>query len=166
MFSIKVRLASCVIAILFFGFTHDDSYRKANRIVGIWESVEKNLQIEMIEEEGHYVGKMVWFLCTSGESMMFSCRDTENPNPKLTTRLLIGLDVVEKIYYQGDIWGDGKIYDPNTGHTFDARITLTEPNTAVVRGYWKFRWIEVSCSTVYDFSYLTIFCANHHLIVE
>ena len=74
--------------------------------------------------------------------MMFSYRDTENPDPKLITRPLIGMKVVEKIFYQGDnIWGDGKIYDPNTGHTFDARITLTDPNTAVVRGYWKFRWI-------------------------
>jgi uncharacterized protein (DUF2147 family) len=142
MLTIKARLASCLIAILFFGFTGTDSHREANRIVGIWESVEKNLQIEMVEEEGHFAGKMIWFLCSSGESMMFSYRDTENPDPKLTTRPLIGLNVVEKIYYQGNnIWGDGKIYDPNTGHTFDARITLIESNTAVVRGYWKFRWI-------------------------
>ena len=141
MFTIKVRFASCFLSILFFGFTRD-AYHEANRIVGIWESVEKNLQIEMVEEDGYYVGKMVWFLCSSGESMMFSYRDTENPECKLTTRPLIGLKVVEKIFYQGNnIWGDGKIYDPNTGHTFDARITLTEPNTAVVRGYWKFRWI-------------------------
>jgi len=140
--TIKVRLTSCVIAILFFGFTSADSYREANRIVGIWESVEKNLQIEMVEEDGHFAGKMIWFLCSSGESMMFSYLDTENPDPKLTTRPLIGLNVVEKIYYQGNnIWGDGKIYDPNSGHTFDARITMTDPNTAVVRGYWKFRWI-------------------------
>ena len=96
----------------------------------------------MVEENGHYVGKMVWFLCASGESMMFSYRDTENPNPKLTTRPLIGMNVVEKIYYKGDnVWGDGKIYDPNSGHTYDARITLPTPNTAIVRGYWKFRWI-------------------------
>jgi uncharacterized protein (DUF2147 family) len=140
MFTIKVRLVSCVIAILFFGFTSADSYREANRIVGVWESVEKNLQIEMVEEDGHFAGKMVWFLCSSGESVMFAYRDTENPNPKLTERPLIGLKVVEKIFYHGNnIWDDGKIYDPNTGHTFDARITLINPNTAVVRGYWKFR---------------------------
>ena len=98
MFIIKVRLTSCVIAILFFGFTRADSYREANRIIGIWESVEKNLHIEMVEEDDHFAGKMVWFLCASGESMMFSYRDTENPDPKLTTRPLIGLNVVERIY--------------------------------------------------------------------
>lgn len=141
----KVSFASFLIAILFFGFTGAGSYREATRIVGIWESVEKNLQIEMVEEDDHFAGKMIWFLCSSGESMMFSYRDTENPDPKLTTRPLIGLNVVEKIYYEGNnVWGEGKIYDPNTGHTFDARITLTGPNTAVVRGYWKFRWIGKS----------------------
>lgn len=134
--------ALVVIATQFFGFTSVNTSREANRILGIWQTEEKNLQIEMVEENGYYVGKMIWFLCASGESMMFSYRDIENPNPKLTARPLIGMNVVEKIYYQGDnVWGDGKIYDPNTGHTFDARITLTEPNTAVVRGYWKFRWI-------------------------
>jgi len=145
MLTTKVRLTSCAIAILLFGLTTAKAQRDANRIVGIWESVEKNLHIEMIEEDGHFAGKMVWFLCASGESMMFSYRDTENPNPKLTTRPLVGMHVVEKIFYQGDnVWGDGKIYDPNTGRTFDARITLVAPNTAVVRGYWKFRWIGKS----------------------
>lgn len=137
--------ALVVIATQFFGFTSVNTSREANRIVGIWQSEEKNLQIEMMEEGGHYAGKMVWFLCTSGEAMMCSYRDTENPNPKLTTRPLIGMNVVEKIYYQGDnVWGDGKIYDPNTGRTYDARITLPTPNTAIVRGYWKFRWIGKS----------------------
>jgi len=143
MFTKRFLLAALVaIAIQFFSFTSINPSHEADRILGIWQTEEKNLQIEMIEEDGYYVGKMIWFLCASGESMMFSYRDTENPDPKLTTRPLIGLNVVEKIYYQGDnVWGDGKIYDPNTGHTFDARITLTTPNTAIVRGYWKFRWI-------------------------
>jgi uncharacterized protein (DUF2147 family) len=142
----KVLLVSLiVIATQFFGFTSVNSTRESNRILGIWESDEKNLHIEMIEEDGHFAGRMVWFLCASGESMMYSYRDTENPNPKLTTRPLIGMNVVEEIYYQGDnIWGDGKIYDPNTGRTWDARITLATPNTAIVRGYWKFRWIGKS----------------------
>ncbi len=134
--------ALVVIATQFFGFTSVNSSREANRILGIWQTEEKNLLIEVVEEDGHYVGKMVWFLCASGESMMFSYRDVENPDPKLTTRPLIGMNVVEKIYYKGDnVWGDGKIYDPNTGRTWDARITLQDPNTANVRGYWKFRWI-------------------------
>ncbi len=133
------------ILTLLFGFTSDDSSPEAKRILGIWQTEEKNLQIEMVEENGHFAGKMIWFLCTSGEAMMFSYRDTENPDPKLTTRPLIGMNVVEKIYYKSDnVWGDGKIYDPNSGYTYDARITLTSPNTAVVRGYWKFRWIGKS----------------------
>lgn len=130
---------------LLFGFTSDHSGREATRILGIWQTEEKDLLVEMVEEKGHFVGKMIWFLCASGESMMCSYRDTENPDPKLATRPLIGLNVVEKIYYKGDnVWGDGKIYDPNTGRTYDARVTLSDPNTAIVRGYWKFRWFGKS----------------------
>jgi uncharacterized protein (DUF2147 family) len=141
----RALFISIFILTLLFGFTRDNSDREALQILGIWQTEEKNLMIEMVEEDGHFSGKMIWFLCASGESMMFSYRDTENPDPKLTTRPLIGLNVVEKIFYKGDnVWGDGKIYDPNSGHTYDARITLTTPNTAVVRGYWKFRWIGKS----------------------
>jgi uncharacterized protein (DUF2147 family) len=139
----KFRFAyPTVLLALFIGTTGFNSYKPANRLLGIWESEEKNLHIEMFEEDDHIAGRMVWFLCTSGESMMCTYLDTENPDPKLTTRTLIGLKVVERISYQGNnIWGSGKIYDPNTGRTYDAHISLIDPNKVVVRGYWKFRWL-------------------------
>jgi len=117
----------------------------ANRLLGVWESEEKSLRIEMFAEDGHYAGRMVWFHCTLGQSLMCSYLDTENPNPRLTNRPLIGLKVVEKISYQGpNTWGSGKIYDPNSGHTYDAGIRLISPNTVIVRGYWKFKWLGKS----------------------
>jgi uncharacterized protein (DUF2147 family) len=123
------------------GFNTDPA---ASRLAGVWEFEEKNLRIEMFEENGHFCGRMVWFLCSS-DSMMHASRDTENPDPSLTNRPLVGLKLVEKLSYQGDnTWGSGKIYDPNSGYTWDARIQLTEPNTAVVRGYWKYKWFGKS----------------------
>ena len=129
-----------VLFILFFGLTGFHSNSPANRLLGVWESEEKNLHIEMFEEGDHFAGRMVWFLCTAEQSMMCTYLDTENPDPKLTKRPLIGMKVVERISYQGgDVWGSGKIYDPNTGRTYDARIHLIAPNKVIVRGYWKFR---------------------------
>jgi uncharacterized protein (DUF2147 family) len=137
-----MRLASrLALLLVFFSTTSFNTDHDANRLVGVWEYEEKNLHIEMFEEDGHFVGKMTWFL-SSSESMMNSYRDTENPEPTLTGRPLIGLKLVEKLTYQGnDTWGSGKIYDPNSGYTWDAQIRLTAPNTVVVRGYWKFKWI-------------------------
>lgn len=141
----RPALVQCLILLLvFFTTTSFNTDHDADRLVGVWEYEEKNLHIEMIEEGGHFVGKMTWFRCPS-ESKMNSYRDTENPEPSLTTRPLIGLRLVENLSYQGnDTWGSGKIYDPNSGYTWDAQIHLTSPNTVVVRGYWKFKWIGKS----------------------
>jgi uncharacterized protein (DUF2147 family) len=112
----------------------------AYRLVGVWESEEKDLQIEMFEDNGKFAGRMIYFKCTSDEQMRMS-KDTENPDKSLANRNLLGLKLVTKLLYQGkDVWDDGKIYDPNSGNTFEARIQLTGANTAVVRGYWKYRW--------------------------
>lgn len=141
----RLKLASRLgLLLVFFAATSFNSDHAANRLLGVWEFEEKNLRIEMFEEDGHFVGKMIWFL-SSSDSVMNSYRDTENPEPKLTTRPLVGLKLVEKLSYQGhDTWGSGKIYDPNSGYTWDAQIHLTAPNTVVVRGYWKFKWFGKS----------------------
>lgn len=110
-------------------------------LIGVWESEEKNLQIEMFEDNGHFAGRMIYFRCSSDDIMRTS-KDTENPDSGLRSRKLLGLKLVTKLNYHGNnVWDDGKIYDPNSGRTFEARIQLTSSNTAIVRGYWKYRWI-------------------------
>lgn len=113
----------------------------AERLIGVWESEEKNLLIQISKEKGQFVGTMTYYQCET-ETIMRSRVDIENPDPKLVGRKLLGLKLVEKLSYQGnDVWGGGKIYDPNSGKTYDARVHLTNTNTLVVRGYWKFRWL-------------------------
>ena len=130
-----------ILLFLFLGSTSIDNVDPAYRLVGIWESEEKNLQIEIFPDSGHFAGKMIWFKCSS-ETVMKSSVDTENPDKKFVGRKLLGMKLVERLLYRGDdVWDDGKIYDPNSGNTYEARIHLTGPNTAVVRGYWKIRWL-------------------------
>jgi uncharacterized protein (DUF2147 family) len=110
------------------------------RLIGVWESEEKNLLIQISKEEGQFVGTMTWFQCAT-ETIMRTTVDSENPDPKLVGRKILGLKLVQQLSYEGDnVWGGGKIYDPNSGYTFEARIQLIDTNKAVVRGYWKFRW--------------------------
>lgn len=127
-----------VVCLCLTGF---DTLRPEKMLIGTWESEEKNLQMEMFEENGKFSGRMVWFKCSS-EEIMRNSRDTENPNRNLRDRKLLGLTLVTELTYEGDnVWSSGKIYDPNSGNTFETRITLTSKNTAIVRGYWKFRWL-------------------------
>jgi uncharacterized protein (DUF2147 family) len=137
-----LKFASVLIFLALFiittGFNHADP---AFQLTGVWESEEKNLQIEMFEENDQFAGKMIYFKCSSDDVMRTS-KDTENPDRDLRDRNLLGLKLVTQLDYQGEgIWDDGEIYDPNSGNTFEARIQLTGPNTAIVRGYWKYRWI-------------------------
>jgi uncharacterized protein (DUF2147 family) len=134
-------------SILLLALITTTAFKNANpseQLVGVWESEEKNLQIEMFEDDGQYAGRMIYFKCSTDE-IMRTCKDTENPDENLTQRNLLGLKLVTNLQYHGDnTWDDGKIYDPNSGNTFEARIQLTGPNSAIVRGYWKFRWLGKS----------------------
>jgi uncharacterized protein (DUF2147 family) len=140
--NITFRLASFPVFLLLFLFiTSFDTNDPAYRLVGIWESEEKNLQIEIYQDKEHLAGRMIWFKCVT-DSAMHASVDTENPDDRLNGRKLLGLTLVENLSYQGDdVWDEGKIYDPNTGYTFEARIQMKSHNTAVVRGYWKVRWL-------------------------
>lgn len=135
------RCGWAVSLILCLCLTGLNTIPPAMLLVGTWESEEKNLKMEMFEENGRFSGRMVWFKCSSEEVMTNSC-DTENPDHKLKGRKLLGLKLVSELVYEGkNVWSSGKIYDPNSGNTYETRITLTSRNKATVRGYWKFRWL-------------------------
>jgi uncharacterized protein (DUF2147 family) len=138
--SIK-SMAMGVALFLSLGTTGFNVISPAERLIGTWESEEKNLLIQIAREGGHFVGTMTYYQCAT-ETIMRTRVDIENPDPRLVGRKLLGLKLVEKLSYQGNnVWGGGKIYDPNSGKTYDARVQLTNSNTLVVRGYWKFRWL-------------------------
>ena len=135
----KIATTAVFLTLLLILSSFSEPYN-AYHLVGVWESEEKNLQIEMFEDDRLFAGRMIYFRCSSDDIMRTS-RDIENPNRNLRSRKLLGLNLVTKLRYKGDgVWDDGKIYDPNSGNTFEARIQMTGPNTAIVRGYWKYRW--------------------------
>jgi uncharacterized protein (DUF2147 family) len=50
---------------------------------------------------------------------------------------IVGLDFIYGLRKSGDVWKDGKILDPKTGKTYDAKIWVDKnnPNILLVRGY-------------------------------
>jgi len=134
-------LAMSIALFLCLGTTGFKAISPSERLIGVWESEEKNLLVQISKEKDHFVGTMTFFLCPT-ETIMRTKVDAENPDPSLTGRKLLGLKLLEKLSYEGNnVWSGGKIYDPNSGRTYEARIQLISSNSVVVRGYWKFRWI-------------------------
>lgn len=64
--------------------------------------------------------------------------DTQNPDPALRDRPIIGMTFLWGFEYadKKNRWKDGKIYDPNNGKTYDAKLSLKENgNILEMRGY-------------------------------
>jgi uncharacterized protein (DUF2147 family) len=65
--------------------------------------------------------------------------DDKNPDPALRGRPLKGLAVLTGFEFDGENrWVNGKIYDPNSGNTYKATVTLADDDTLKVRGYVGF----------------------------
>jgi hypothetical protein len=111
-----VKRASFPIFLLaFVAITGLKGVSPSHEVVGIWESEEKNLQIEMFEDNGQFAGRMIYFKCSS-EEIMRTSTDRENPDKNLIGRKLLGLKLVTKLEYKGmNVWDEGEIYDPNSG---------------------------------------------------
>lgn len=64
--------------------------------------------------------------------------DTQNPDPSLQDRPIIGMTFLWGFAYSDkkNQWKDGKVYDPNNGKTYDAKLSLKESgNILEMRGY-------------------------------
>src|SRR5690348_5729547 len=97
-------------------------------ILGKWESVEKNLIVEVYKQEGTFKAKVVWFYDENDTITPIEERlDTENPNKSLRNRKILGLQVLSGLVYNAKQkrWVNGKIYDSSSGRTWSATVWLT-----------------------------------------
>src|SRR4051812_12529444 len=62
-------------------------------------------------------------------------RDTNNPDPALKTRTMLGLPMIWnfKPVAPGK-WAGGKIYDPNSGKTYDSKMSVAPDGSLKVSG--------------------------------
>ncbi len=61
-------------------------------------------------------------------------RDFKNPDVKLQTRPLLGLDLLVSYGWTGERW-EGEIYDPESGNTYKSRMEVDEAGRLSMRGY-------------------------------
>ena len=95
-------------------------YAQANKIEGTWYNDDKTSAIKITKgTDGKYSGKIVWLdePYENGKPKI----DDDNPDPKLATRPIMGLKIVESFKYDSKKkrWNDGTIYDPKNGKTYD-----------------------------------------------
>lgn len=107
----------------------EPSVPNADNVIGVYYSPDKRGKIEVYKRDGKYYGKTT---CCDA-----SRKDEYNPDPKLRSRSRIGIDFIFDMLYDGKgTYINGKIYNPQSGKTYDASMWLEKNNKELhARGY-------------------------------
>jgi uncharacterized protein (DUF2147 family) len=80
-------------------------------------------------------GRVVWLRAPLGDDGC-ELRDRNNPEPRLRSRRVVGLEVLQGMRPRADgTWAGGSIYDPATGNTYTCRLALEGRDRLRLRGY-------------------------------
>lgn len=124
-----------IILSLFLLFAYLCAFaQESDAIVGKWYTEDKGAKIEIFKQNGKFYGKIVWLKepNRNGKPKM----DDFNPDAKLKTRPLIGLQMLKDFVFDSKgKWKSGEIYDPKNGKTYSCKITMVSWDKLNVRGY-------------------------------
>ena len=136
-------MKTVVALTLFFLFTlHPmvkiNAQNPGDRIIGKWYTEENKSLIEIYKKGDKYYGNIVWLKIPNEDNGKPKV-DNDNPDEKLRTRPILGLEVMTDLEFDEDNeWEDGDIYDPESGNTYSCMVTLTTPDKIDMRGYIGF----------------------------
>lgn len=104
-------------------------------LVGKWLTAKGDAHIQIYQSGGKYSGKIAWIkdpLDDKGKPEL----DKKNPDPALRNRPILGVEILQNFTYVGEgVWEDGNIYDPQTGKTYDCKISMMNKDKINVRGF-------------------------------
>lgn len=104
----------------------------AQDVVGKWKLEDGSAIVEVYQEGDVFNGKIVW-LKNPIEADGSPAVDSNNPDAKLRSRQLIGLNMLSGLKQKGGEYSGGSIYDPGNGKTYNCSMKV-EGDTLKVRG--------------------------------
>mgnify|MGYP005750538813 FL=1 len=134
----KLQLISVLLVYLFLGLSQASAQTESS-ILGVWYNTEKTAQVEILKAGSEYIGKIVWLKEPIRDGK--PATDQENSDPKLRSRPLMGLNILEGLKYSGGIWKGGEIYDPKSGKTYSCEVKLKSSDILEVKGYLGFSFV-------------------------
>jgi uncharacterized protein (DUF2147 family) len=103
--------------------------------IGLWYDDSGKGAVQIAPCGGKLCGHIVWLqdpLSSNGKPL----RDKYNPEPGMRNRLICGIQVLGNLAPQSDgKWGQGWVYDPKVGKSYNVEISLSNQNTLTVYGY-------------------------------
>ena len=138
--NIILILLFLVISIFAFAQTNAD-------LVGQWYNSEDDIVITLFEDRQTVSGKVTWMKFPNDENGNPKT-DLLNPDESLRNRESVGMIMMTSFaHIAGNVWDNGKLYDPKKGKTYTGIITLKNENTLNLRGYIALSFIGRYSST-------------------
>lgn len=104
-------------------------------ITGLWVTHDGEGAIEIRPCGDQRCGRIAWMKDPKGDDGKPPL-DRKNPDPALRSRPICGLQIISGLKPQSDgVWGRGKVYDPDSGSTYDMEIRRDTPETIKATGY-------------------------------
>lgn len=110
--------------------------QEAADVVGLWLTEDKDGKIAIEQQaDNTFSGFNSWFIL-NGE-INPDVKDIHNPDPEKRERKLTGMNILWGFRFNGKEWVDGRVYDPQSGKTYKAKMWLKkgDKNTLIFRGY-------------------------------
>ena len=86
--------------ILYFCFLNLGAQSKSDALLGKWLATDQSVAVEVYKQSGEYKAKVIWFDESLGSGKPMHTRtDFENPDPKLRSRKILGMEVLEGLVY-------------------------------------------------------------------
>ena len=104
----------------------------AQDVVGKWKLDDGSAIVEVYKQGDAFNGKIVW-LQDPTEPDGSPAVDTNNPDAKLRSRKLIGLNMLSGLKKSSAEYTGGSIYDPGNGKTYNCSMKV-EGDVLKVRG--------------------------------
>ena len=97
-------------------------------IVGEWWTEDRDGRIRFFKAKtGTYTGRLVWSKKPR--------KDTENDDPALRSRPIVGIVLIWKLRYEDGEYVDGYVYNPEDGNTFRIEVKVLDRNSLKIHGY-------------------------------
>ena len=104
----------------------------AQDVIGKWKLEDGSAIVEVYKQGDVFNGKIVW-LQNPTEPDGTPAVDNNNPDAKLRSRKLIGLNMLSNLKKDGGEYTGGSIYDPGNGKTYNCSMKV-EGDILHVRG--------------------------------
>ena len=100
-------------------------------VYGVWLTEKQNSIIEIADcGTKTPCGKIIWVDDPAPEAL----RDTNNKDENLREQPILGLTILKGFTAKKDQWKKGKIYDPESGKTYGAKLRRLPDGVLQVKG--------------------------------